>query len=102
MKHEAKPNLIGGGWVQPGNARDNLNPSDLSDTVGTYAAADAAQVDQAAQAARAAFKTWSVTTPQQRFDILDRAGAEIIARQEELGRLLSREEGKILAEGRGE
>ena len=39
---------------------------------------------------------------QQRFDILDRAGTEILARKDELGRILSREEGKTLPEGVGE
>ena len=41
-------------------------------------------------------------TPQERFDILDRAGTEILARKEELGRQLSRENGKPLADGIGE
>ena len=49
-----------------------------------------------------AFAKWSRTTPQERFDILDRAGTEILARKEELGRLLSREQGKPLADGIGE
>ena len=45
---------------------------------------------------------WSQSTPQQRFDVLDRAGTEILARKDELGRLLSREQGKPLADGIGE
>ena len=49
-----------------------------------------------------AFTKWSRTTPQERFDILDRAGTEILARKDELGRLLSREQGKPLADGIGE
>ena len=53
-------------------------------------------------AARTAFTKWSRTTPQERFDILDRAGTEILARKDELGRLLSREQGKPLADGIGE
>jgi aldehyde dehydrogenase (NAD+) len=39
---------------------------------------------------------------QERHDILKRVGDEILARKDELGRLLSREEGKTLAEGIGE
>ena len=42
------------------------------------------------------------STPQVRFDALDKIGTEILARKEELGRLLSREEGKTLPEGQGE
>jgi aldehyde dehydrogenase (NAD+) len=43
-----------------------------------------------------------MSTPQQRFEILDRAATEILARRDELGDLLSREEGKIRSEGRAE
>ena len=43
-----------------------------------------------------------MSNPQERFDILDRAGTEILARKEELGRQLSREQGKPLADGIGE
>lgn len=39
---------------------------------------------------------------QQRFDVLDRIGSEILTRKEELGALLSREEGKTLTEAIGE
>ncbi len=53
-------------------------------------------------AAKAAFPAWSRSTPQERYDILKKASDEILARKEELGRLLSREEGKTLAEGIGE
>ncbi|HJT12848.1 MAG TPA: aldehyde dehydrogenase family protein, partial [Dongiaceae bacterium] len=52
--------------------------------------------------AKAAFPAWSRTTPQERYDILKKASDEVLARKEELGRILSREEGKILAEGIGE
>src|SRR5690606_29280878 len=95
-------NLIGGEWVEGSDSVENRNPSDLSDVVGVYTRADARQTEQAIEAAAAAFPSWSATTPQQRFDILDAAGSEVLARKEELGRLLSREEGKPLAEGIGE
>ena len=94
--------FIGGEWVDSGSTAANVNPSDTGDIVGEYALADVAQVAAAASAARAAFPAWSSTTPQQRADILDRAGSEILARSAELGRLLSREEGKTLPEGIGE
>ena len=70
--------------------------------IGYYAQADEAQTEAAIAAARAAFPAWSQSTPQQRFDVLDAVGQEILARKEELGRLLSREEGKTLPEGVGE
>src|SRR5262249_19963062 len=55
--------------------------------------------EDAIAAAHAAFPVWTRTTPQQRADILETIGAEILARKDELGRLLSREEGKPLADG---
>jgi len=61
-----------------------------------------AQVQAAVAAARAAFPRWSVSGIQARADALDRIGTEILARREELGRLLAREEGKVLPEAIGE
>jgi aldehyde dehydrogenase (NAD+) len=95
-------NLIGGEWVAGAQAARNVNPSDTSDIIGEYAQADAAQTRQAIAAARQAFPGWSLSTPQQRFDILDAAGTEILARRVELGDLLAREEGKTLPEAIGE
>jgi aldehyde dehydrogenase (NAD+) len=80
----------------------NVNPSDLNDVVGEYAQADAAQTEQAIAAARAAVPAWASFNVQARADMLDKIGNEIIARKDELGQLLSREEGKTLPEGVGE
>ena len=95
-------NLINGEWAGTGGASRNINPSNLADLVGEYAQADAAQVSNAIAAARAAFPAWSTGGIQARSDALDRIGTEIIARKEELGALLAREEGKTRAEGIGE
>ena len=95
-------NIIDGRPVDTGDRQPDLNPSDLSDVVGEAVWASPSDVEAAIQAARRAFPGWSALNPQQRFDILDRAGAEILARKEELGRLLSRENGKPLADGIGE
>jgi len=95
-------NYIAGSWVEGPDAAKNVNPSDLSDVVGEYTRADRAQAEQAIAAARAAFPKWSMTTLQERHDLLDRIGNTILAKKEELGRLLSREEGKTLPEGIGE
>ncbi len=95
-------NFINGEWVEGKGTRDNINPSDVSDVVGHYTQADAAQTADAIAAAKAAQPAWAATTPQQRADILEFVGAELVARKDELGRLLSREEGKPLAFGVGE
>jgi aldehyde dehydrogenase (NAD+) len=95
-------NYIAGEWVPGSNVTRNINPSDLSEVVGEYAQADAKQVEQAIAAARAAAPGWAAFNTQTRADILDKIGTEILARKEELGKLLSREEGKTLPEGTGE
>ena len=95
-------NLINGEWVAGAGEQPNINPSDTSDVIGLYAQADARQAEAAIAAAHAAFPAWSRSTPQQRFDLLDAVGSEILARKDEIGRLLSREEGKTLPEGIGE
>ncbi|MFT3673628.1 aldehyde dehydrogenase family protein [Aestuariivirga sp.] len=92
-------NYIAGEWIEGASAKDNINPSDVSDVVGTYAQADAAQTLAAIAAAKAALPGWSATTPQQRADILEAIGVELLARKDEIGRLLAREEGKPLANG---
>jgi len=95
-------NYIAGEWVDGATVTRDVNPSDTNDVVGEYAQADAGQTGAAIEAAHAAFPAWSRTTPQERHDILLRVSAEILARRDELGRLLSREEGKTLPEGVGE
>lgn len=96
------PNLIGGQWVAGASTSLNINPSNLDDVIGAFSQAQAAQAQSAIAAACDAFPAWSLSGIQQRFDILDKAGSEILARKEELGALLSREEGKTLPEGIGE
>ncbi|KAA1003652.1 aldehyde dehydrogenase family protein [Paraburkholderia panacisoli] len=95
-------NYIDGQWVEGASVSRNVNPSNLDDVIGEFAQADAEQTQRAISAARKAFAQWSLSTPQQRFDILDQAGSVILARKAELGRLLAREEGKTLPEAIGE
>ncbi|ALK08668.1 aldehyde dehydrogenase family protein [Blastochloris viridis] len=95
-------NFIAGDWVEGIAVNRNVNPSNLDDVVGEYARASAAQANAAIDAAFAALAGWRNVTIEQRSDMLDRIGSEILARKDELGRLLSREEGKPLADGIGE
>jgi acyl-CoA reductase-like NAD-dependent aldehyde dehydrogenase len=95
-------NFIAGEWVEGAGISRNINPSNTNDVVGEYAKTDKAQTLQAIAAAKAAFPAWSRSTPQERFDALNRVSAEILARKDELGRLLAREEGKTLPEAIGE
>jgi acyl-CoA reductase-like NAD-dependent aldehyde dehydrogenase len=93
---------IGGEWVGDSDVTTNTSPATRDDVIGTYARGDAARVDQAVSAALAAQPSWAAASPQLRHDVLERAGALIVERKDELGRLLAREEGKTIAEAVGE
>jgi aldehyde dehydrogenase (NAD+) len=95
-------NFIAGEWVAASQAAPDVNPSNTNDIVGEFPRGSRADAERAIAAAKSAFPAWSRSTPQERHDILKRVGDEILARKDELGRLLSREEGKVLAEGVGE
>ncbi|WP_341891400.1 aldehyde dehydrogenase family protein [Variovorax sp. YR752] len=95
-------NLIAGEWWKGVGYSPNQNPSNLSDTIAEYAQGDASHVDAAVAAATAAFPAWATSGIQARSDALDKIGTEILSRREELGILLSREEGKTRVEGIGE
>ena len=95
-------NYVAGDWRTAQAAFRNINPSDLSDVIGEYAEGTAADAADAVAAAKAALPGWAGATIQQRCDCLEKAGNEILARKEELGTLLSREEGKTKPEGIGE
>ncbi len=82
--------------------RTNISPSDTGDVIGEYAAASAADAQAAIEAAKAAFPAWSRSGLLERQAVMRKAADEIMARKDELGRLLAREEGKTLPEGIGE
>lgn len=95
-------NLINGQWTPGQSYASNINPSNLSDVIGEYAQGGSEDVQAAVAAATAAFPAWSTSGIQARSDALDRIGSEILARKEELGDLLAREEGKTRPEATGE
>lgn len=94
--------FIGGSWHETSDSTPNVNPSDTADILGHAAVGNADDMVRAIDAASVAAAQWAKSTPQQRFDVLDFIGSEILARKAELGELLSREEGKTLPEGIGE
>ncbi len=95
-------NFIAGEWLDGEGVVENRNPSDLSDLIGRYAQASSAQLDDALMAARQAQRLWAATGPQKRHDVLMAIGLEVMAKADEIGTLIAREEGKTLAEGKGE
>ena len=102
MTNDVHLNFINGQWKEGYETIENINPSDVSDIVGIYAKANSADCEAAIQAASGAFVDWSQSALEQRKAVLDKIGAELIARSTEIGEILAREEGKTLAEGIGE
>jgi alpha-ketoglutaric semialdehyde dehydrogenase len=95
-------NYIAGRWIDGPSWSVNRNPSDTRDVIGEYAQADDAQIDEAIEAARTAFPGWSHSGVQERAEILDRVGNALLARREELGRQLAREQGRALPDALAE
>jgi len=98
----AKLNLIAGEWTGGEREIENRNPSDLSDLIGTFAQASAGQIADTLQAAKKAQAEWAGYGMERKQAVLMAIGNEMMERSVELGELLSREEGKPLAEGKGE
>ena len=99
---ETLSHLINGESLGGEPTGESINPSNLDEVVARYPKGGPAEVNDAVNAARAAFPGWSEGSPEVRSDVLDKAGWLIMSRAKELGALLSREEGKTLAEGTGE
>ena len=96
-------NYIAGEWVEGNNGYvANVSPADTSDVIGQYAQADKAQAEAAIEAAKTGQLEWQKSGLEQRYSVLMAIGDELIARKDELGEILAREEGKTLAEGVGE
>jgi succinate-semialdehyde dehydrogenase/glutarate-semialdehyde dehydrogenase len=96
-------NFIGGAWraAEAGRTFDVVNPADGRGftQVPDSGAADARA---ALEAAHAAFPAWRAVPARERAQLLKRWHAAVLQHQEDLGRLVSREQGKPYAEGRGE
>lgn len=93
---------INGRWDAGASTIENRNPSDTGDLIGHFGQADANQLELALSAARRAQPTWWAVGIQKRHDVLMAIGNELMARAGEIGQIVAREEGKPLAEGRGE
>ena len=102
MATKVLSNYVNGEWINGDVVAKNVNPSDTSDVVAEYVQADTALTNDAIEVASEAAPGWRQFNLQSRADILDRVGNNILSRREELGNLLSREEGKTLPEGIGE
>lgn len=91
--------FIGGEFIQEGHNLERRNPSDISDLVARAPVASPALVEAAVLSARSAQPEWASLSPEIRGDVLDKTSQILMERREEWGQLLSREEGKTVAEG---
>lgn len=96
-------NFIGGKWEQrEANGITRVNPADVRDVVATAPDSSVEDTRRAIQAAADAFQRWRRTIPPERGKIVRRATQLFEAQLEEVAQLLTREQGKILSEARGE
>ncbi|VXC96580.1 succinate-semialdehyde dehydrogenase I, NADP-dependent [Burkholderia sp. 8Y] len=96
-------NFIAGEWVAAASVKrfDVTNPA-TGEVIAQVADSDAADARAATDAAARAFPAWRDTLPKDRAAVLHRWHALIVDNADALGQLISLEQGKPLAEGRGE
>lgn len=97
-------NYINGGWraASSGKTIENRNPANRDEVIAEFAASEKADVEAALEAASEAYRTWRLSSPITRANILHKAANILESRIPEVGRELTREEGKTLKEGIGE
>jgi succinate-semialdehyde dehydrogenase/glutarate-semialdehyde dehydrogenase len=93
--------LIGGEWVQ-GGARFDVNDPATGQKLADVANLGAAETERAIAAADAAWPAWREKTAKERSAILRKWFDLLMANQEDLGRLMTAEQGKPFAEAKGE
>ncbi|MFN7976600.1 MAG: aldehyde dehydrogenase family protein [Vicinamibacterales bacterium] len=94
---------VNGTWYHPsGEVVRNVNPADTSDVIAEFPMATAADVRKAIDAATAAWRGWKKTPGPERGRVLWRAADIARRRVDEIAQTLTREEGKVLREAKGE
>ncbi len=103
MGHDVR-NYVAGEWIgtQTGKVVKNINPADTDEVIGTAPLQDVAVLERAIEAAAAAFPAWRKVPAPRRGAILFEAHRILTSRADDLARVMTREEGKTLAESRGE
>jgi acyl-CoA reductase-like NAD-dependent aldehyde dehydrogenase len=97
-------NFINGKWVAPiaDAYGESLNPANTAEVVARYPLSGEADVNRAVAAASEAYERWRLMPAPRRGEILFRAAELLCERKEELGKLVTREMGKVLPEGLGD
>jgi aldehyde dehydrogenase (NAD+) len=104
MVMQTYKNFIGGKWIESSSSRTakNINPANTDDVLATFKQATRDEARSAVEAAATAFPSWRATPAPTRGKIVARAARLLEDHKEELAQLLTREEGKTIAESRGE
>ena len=97
-------NYINGEWraASGGKTIENRNPANRDEVIAEFASSEAVDVEAALDAASDAYRTWRFSSPITRANILHKAANILESRIPDVGRELTREEGKTLKEGIGE
>ena len=97
-------NFINGKWVESASTRTatNINPANTDDVLGTVRQATRDEARAAVDAAANAFRDWRATPAPTRGRIVAKAARLLEENKEDVAQLLTREEGKTIAEARGE
>src|SRR5829696_3837332 len=97
-------NFIGGKWIESSSSRtaQNINPANTDDILGTIRQATREEARAAVEAAANAFRGWRATPAPARGKIVAKAARLLEENKEEVAQLLTQEEGKTIAEARGE
>jgi malonate-semialdehyde dehydrogenase (acetylating) / methylmalonate-semialdehyde dehydrogenase len=96
-------NYVNGSWVEPKSAewRDVVNPA-TGETIAQMPLTSATEVGAAVEAAAIAFRAWRRTPPEDRIQPLFKLKQLLEDHLDELGRIITQENGKTFAEGKAE
>ncbi|WAA13891.1 aldehyde dehydrogenase family protein [Fervidibacillus halotolerans] len=94
-------NYIDGKWKGHSTLTDVINPAN-GEIIAKVPLSSEKEVDEAVQAAKIAQKQWAKVPAPQRAEVLYKVGNIMKERKEELARLLTLENGKVIEEARGE
>lgn len=97
-------NYINGQWIESRSdkASENINPANTNDIIGTIKLSTREEAREAVESAANAFQAWRTTPAPTRGKIVARFAQLLEREKESLAQLLTREEGKTVAESRGE
>ena len=97
-------NYINGKWVdsKSGETFRSTNPANQGEVIGIVSKSDREDMDRAVKAAQGTYEEWRLTPAPRRGEILFRAAEILLRNKEFLGKLETREMGKVLPEGLGD